>query len=117
MKRDMDLIRKLAVTLEESDSVGEIDGYAPEQIDYHLWLLEDAGLVTYQEFFPKEGSVLRVSLRLTWQGHEFLDVARNSSFWEKAKQLVLTKTGALSFEVLKEVLMHIAKEAVAASAS
>jgi hypothetical protein len=50
--------------------------------------------------------------RLTWEGHEFLDAARKDSLWQKAKALVLEKTGGASLELIKDVLMKLAREAL-----
>jgi len=54
-----------------------------------------------------------VPINLTWDGHEFLDAARNPSLWERAKCTALKQTGGLSLEVLKSVLIDLAKHAVA----
>lgn len=48
MKRDLDLIRKLALSLEEQESDPSYEnglaGYTEEQVGYHAYLLVDAGL-------------------------------------------------------------------------
>lgn len=48
-------------------------------------------------------------LHLTWQGYEFLEAARSESGWENGKQVVLSKIGGLSFELIKAYLMCEAK--------
>ena len=45
------------------------------------------------------------AISLTWQGHEFLDAARNDTIWRKAKKKVLETTGGLAFDVLKAALL------------
>jgi len=47
--------------------------------------------------------------RLTWDGHEFLDKARNRSVWNRAKQLIIDGGLSLSFEALKLSLNSIIK--------
>ena len=42
---------------------------------------------------------------ITWSGHEFLNAARDSSRWNKAKALVKEKGGGIVFEVLKQVIL------------
>jgi hypothetical protein len=42
--------------------------------------------------------------RLTWEGHEFLDSARNKEAWKHANEVAKKNGGVLSFEVLKTVL-------------
>lgn len=112
MKRDMDLIRQVLLSLEEGNFDWKIDGYSQEQVEYHVKLLEDVGFVTPYSYYPADGGSALLNLRMTWQGHEFLEAAKNISFWSKAKHVVITKTGSLSFDLLKEVLVQLAKDAV-----
>ena len=113
MKRDMDLIRQLLLSLETQRHIESIPGRTAEEIAYHISLLENAGLVTqeiYQNLYLND-SMLE-GIRITWAGHEFLDASRNISFWEKAKKIAMEKTGALSYEVMKAVLIQLAKNAI-----
>lgn len=113
MTRDMDLIRQLLFQLETHSHIESIPGRTAEEIAYHVSLLEDAGLVTqeiYQNIYLSDPML--EGIRITWAGHEFLDASRNASFWEKAKKVALEKTGALSYDVLKTVLVQLAKNAI-----
>ena len=54
MKRDMDLIRKILLRIEESPDFSfispfDIEGYETEQISYHIELLDEAGLIKAKE--------------------------------------------------------------------
>jgi hypothetical protein len=114
MKRDMDLIKTLLLSLEENDTLGEIEGYSNQQVRYHAALLQDAGLITHEGYYNTDlSAAMLLGTRMTWSGHEFLDAARNKSFWERAKRITLEKTGSLTFEVLKTVLIQLGKEAIA----
>ncbi len=119
MKRDMDLARKILLKIEELPSYDkpvniEIEGYAEEDIQHHLELLHEAKLIEV----PDDGTATlwtKVNLtptRLTWPGHEFLDVARNDTNWQKAKKFVTDKGGSLTFDVIKAVLAQLARQAV-----
>jgi hypothetical protein len=113
MTRDMDLIRQLLLQLETHSLIESISGRTAEKVAYHMSLLEDAGLVTqeiYHNLYLNDS--LLEGIRITWAGHEFLDASRNNSFWDKAKNIAMEKTGALSYEVLKTVLIQIAKNAI-----
>ena len=113
MKRNMDLIREILLRIEDNSFLKSVPEHTPEEIAYHVSLLEGAGLVT-QEFYQNlylNNSMLE-GIRITWAGHEFLDASRNTSFWEKAKRISLEKTGALSFEVLKSILVQLGKDAL-----
>lgn len=118
MKRNMDLIREMLFWLEEHSDLESISGYTPKEIAYHVSLLESAGLVTqesYHNLFLNDSTL--EGIRITWEGHEFLDASRNVSLWEKAKKLALEKTGALSFEVLKAILVQLSKDAITITAT
>ena len=116
MKRDMELIRKILFSLEaqeEDRDPGriEIDGYSPEQVAYHAYLLVDAGLcmgwdathleINYRDIRPT---------RLTWAGHEFLDAARSESRWTKAMDRIKSIGGTVTVGVLTQVLTQMAKD-------
>lgn len=114
MKRDMDLAREILRWIEQQEipklPILKIDGYSDEVISYHVMLLHEAGLIEamnasarVQEWRPK---------RLTWNGHEFLDASRNDTLWNKAKELTLSATGGVSFDVLKTLLVDLAKKAI-----
>lgn len=113
MKRDMDLIREILLRLEQHNCLDETEGHSAKEIAYHVSLLEGAGLVTqdiYSNLFLNDSML--DGIRITWAGHEFLDSSRNVSIWEKAKKIAMEKTGALSFEVLKAVLVQLGKDAL-----
>ena len=116
MRRDLDLVREILLQLEGQNHVGEIAGRAPQEVTYHVSLLEGAGLVTqdlYTNLYLNES--LLDGIRITWSGHEFLDASRSKATWEKAKQIVIQKTGSLSFELVKTVLVQLAKQALEAA--
>lgn len=73
-------------------------------------LLEQAGLIDVRTIAYGNKEADRFPKSLTWEGHEFLDASRSQSTWEKAKALVLSKSGTLSFELLKEALVAISKK-------
>lgn len=90
MNRDMDLVRKILLAMESiSDEVPlnlKIEGYDLTTVQYHMHLMNEAGLV---EGF--EASVVTDPVRLfrarhiTWDGHEFLAAARVDTIWAKAR--------------------------------
>ena len=124
MKRDVDLIRKLLTHIEEHDRVpDEIDDCDVPVIDYHTRLLAEAGFIRMatrrklsrapenhgmitEDILPTAGE--RTSL--TWQGHEFLDSARNSGVWHKAKAIVADGGGSVSMSIFSEILKKVTKE-------
>lgn len=117
MKRDWELIRSILFKVEEMESTntvlddGWFEGYPPEVVSYHMQILIEAGLVVGECSQGIGGPLRCYVLRLTWNGHEFLDASRDNSRWKKAKEMLMTKGGALTFDVLKALLISLLKEA------
>jgi len=45
----------------------------------------------------------------TWEGHEFIDAARDDSRWKKATEKVGSAAGSVPLKVLTDVLVSLAK--------
>lgn len=115
MKRDMQLIRKLVLAIED-ESTGyapdnlNIDGYTPEQIGYHAYLIMDAGLAKGIETGAYgDSSPSAILVNLTWAGHEFADAARDQTRWNKAMGIVQEKAGTVTLAVLTQLLTSLMK--------
>ena len=115
MKRDMDLVREILLTIEKDEGSGHIrprtPGYSAQEITYHIEIMKEAGLVE-AEIIRSSKQSSYILKRLTWQGHEFLDAARDETLWKKAKEKVLEKTSGLSIDLLKAVLLNLGKQAL-----
>jgi hypothetical protein len=101
MKRDLDLIRKLILAVEELPTGSvlsdmEIDGYSAEQMGYHSYLVVNAGLAegidveTMMDTSPNWQII-----NLTAAGHDFADAARSEVNWKKATVLAGVVKGTL----------------------
>ncbi len=114
MKRDMDLIREMLLVIEAHPSGYapsiEVDGYTQEEIGYHAFLLGEAGFAIINDItgLGEKSPHARI-VRLTWAGHEFLDLARQNKRWNIAKDTV-AKVGSVSIQILSAVLIEIAKK-------
>jgi Hypothetical protein (DUF2513) len=112
MKRDMELIRALMLMIEsrDDDTDFEIAGYDESQIDYHLEILIEVGLVI-GEMRNYTGSSCPMPMieRLSWEGHEFLDNARNEPVWKEAMKTIADKGGSTTVGVLTQLLASVAK--------
>ncbi len=114
MRRDLELIRKLALAVEDRPDGDperlEIEGYTEGQIGYHSYLLVDAGLAQ-----GIDASALGDTLpnwlifHLTSAGHDFCDAARNESRWRKAIAIIKAKGGSATIDVVKQVLVAVLK--------
>ena len=115
MKRDMELIRKLALAVEGSQGGFAprdltIDGYTTGQVAYHAYLMIQAGLAAGVDVTTETGSGPEAILaNLTWAGHEFADAARDETRWKKAMGLVKEKIGSVTISVLTQLLAALMK--------
>lgn len=114
----MELIRKLILALEDAptgDVSGDLDieGYTPEQIGYHAYLLLDAGLAEGDriDHMGSDGPGAMLT-NLTWAGHEFADAARDETRWKKAMGVVQEKGGAVTLSVLTQFLTALMRSAL-----
>ncbi len=117
MKRDMELVRDILTRVELQNgpirAPVEIEGYTQEVIDYHIILLAEAGLLKATWRKAMDGSKIIVNVsRLTWDGHEFLDAARNESAWNAAKEVAKEKGVQLPFKIFHSLLEKIVETTV-----
>jgi len=121
MKRDMDLVRKILFEVEKLPHFDKklprgvkihneihIDGYTKEEIAYHIALLKEADLIDAKHIGTQHNKDFWKPIRLTWEGHEFLDAARDNTRWEKA-QVAMTKAGGFALDVMKQLLIQYLK--------
>ena len=137
MKRDMDLVRGILLAIEEKETLGGCDfrevldwlrdnkyitssDKDRDKVSAHCGILVDGGLVEkcYDDyetdasrqdkwfFFPSS------RIRLCWEGHEFLDNARQDKVWKKVKDKMASAGGSLSFEIVKTLTAELSKSAV-----
>ncbi|NOY28906.1 MAG: DUF2513 domain-containing protein [Planctomycetes bacterium] len=109
MKRDLDLARQLLLDIENrgadcSVSVlrSEPEQHTEERVRYHLRLLIDADLL--KEIDRTSSGIPCV--RLTHEGHELLELARNESRWREAKWTCQDRIGGLSLSVIRGILLR-----------
>ena len=115
MKRDLDILKKLLAKIEEKKNLTpepiELSEIGEDSINYHLRLLIDAEYIEAQVFgygdvYPK---------RLTNKGHDFLELSRNETSWNKAKEIIKEKAPGVTLEIVKEVLSSITKSVLGLS--
>lgn len=111
----MDLIRLILLEVEKAPFDGgchevEIPDRAGEEISYHILLLQEAGLIEAIDLSSSDG-VCWVPKRLTYEGDEFLDSARNDTLWAKAKETMIKGAGTLTLEGMKNLLAAIIRQA------
>ncbi len=112
MKREPDLIRQILLQIEQHPGLTgpvklDLADYTPDQISYHVMLLDEAGLIEASND-TNFGGIEWSPDRLTWHGHEFLDAARNDQSWGQVKQ-ALGKTGGFVVAVAEQLLLELVK--------
>jgi hypothetical protein len=123
MKRDMDLVRLLLLEAEEAKNrimtkrladQEQFAEYDLPMIDHHVTIMDEAGLIkAYHEGDRARGTYGWSIMRLTWDGHEFLDTVRDPEIWRKTKSGAAA-AGGYAFGFLKDLATayakHVAKE-------
>jgi hypothetical protein len=109
MKRDMDLIRNILLAIDKSEELN-IENKNREEIVLHVHLLGDAGLIIYDPGKTLIGGDPSI-YRITWNGYEFLEAAKDDNRWARAKEIT-SNVGSLTFEILKPILIGLAKESI-----
>lgn len=110
----MDLVRQILLTISDHPSaqaprVLEIEGHSLEEITYHCALLIEAGFLEGSIVLDRGALVEPAIDRLTWNGHEFLDAARDPARWKRA-QAKLAKIGGATVPIWLELLKYLASE-------
>lgn len=121
MRRDMDLIRAIMLKLEEmpvakgtaevltpGESAMAFDGYSPEQIEYHLALIAEAGLLVDHGRMMSGEFVFE---RLSVAGHDFVDAVRSSEIWAKTKKGA-EAAGGFTVDLLKDLAKGFIKKQI-----
>lgn len=109
MKRNMDLIRRIALAttdIADDKVLSELPGVTEAEFATHVQWMHEAGLV-FASITPKDSmrpAQNAVVWRLTWEGCEFADAVRSDTLWEKAKAKVLIPSGSWTFSVLLDWL-------------
>ena len=109
MKRDMDLIRKIMLRIEEeyvSTAIFnlQVEGYSAEQVATHCKMLYEARLISAYDAMYGDDTLLDFEVgSLTWEGHDFLDKVRDNSRWGKIKKALREKALPPTIDVIKIV--------------
>ncbi|MHB1461708.1 MAG: DUF2513 domain-containing protein [Armatimonadota bacterium] len=117
MKRDMELIRKLLLYVEDYVTLEgipanevSIGGFPDAEVVYNLLLLyKGEYLLVYESRSMTEHQYLRFRIKgVSWEGHELLDAIRDDRVWTKTMEK-LAPVGSVGIEVLKAVAVSVAK--------
>ena len=116
----MDLVREVLLQIEATEPGNaiklDIPGNEEEETGLHVELMIEHGLIEGKTVPSGDGCAHRILTyrieKMTWEGHDFLDAARNDTIWKKAKEKCLEATGGLAFDALKACLVEFGKQAI-----
>jgi hypothetical protein len=114
MKRNLDLVRLILLKAEEKNTpsrwiIPSIEGFSGEEVAYHIKILIEANLIDGIDLTTSDGYQYGIR-NLTWEGHEFLDAARDEGIWKKAKQKFGSKIFSVSFDIVKDLLISLTRQ-------
>ena len=115
MERNWDTIREILLKLEKMEPgkgcirLSDFPSEKDYEYSYHVELLMEADLI-YGEMSKTLGTHASdfLAMRLTWEGHEFLDAVRSETVWNKAKDSFVKGGVSMTFDLVKSVATDIA---------
>lgn len=124
MKRDLNLIRKILLAIEESNSVPiSFKGVEPlaqtinvvdfASVSFHVSLLIDANYIEATDISIKGVNYKNYFItRLTNNGCDYIDSIRDISVWQKTQEKLQTIGGSASLDVIKTIATQIILKAL-----
>ena len=115
MKMDMDLIRDILIEIRDDNIDQE---KFDDRILYHIELLLQRRYVEGIEvIYSESGNIFfkNNSIRLTWDGQEFVETIRPKKVWEKIKQYLSDKGVELTIDAIKMAAPTVIDNIVAKS--
>lgn len=87
------------------------DSWKFEEVCEHVLLLGDKNFAFVRNLGTTNGGLLGVALdRLTMEGHDFSEAARDDTRWKKAMKKVDEKGGTVTIGVLTQILSALMKQ-------
>ena len=117
MKRDLDLLRKMLLRIEELDSTKSkitINSFSdlcdyPPLISLHIELLIDDGFIETSEPIYRGPISDYWIYRLTSSGYDYLDAIRNPSIWQSTLNKIESVGGSVTLDIVKSIAVSIIK--------
>jgi hypothetical protein len=111
MKRDMDLMRKILLAIEEEYKPGtgsiwilKIEGYDMETIAEHCQMLHRQGFVDSYEATRGGGKIMHFRVgNLTSPGYDYLELIRDNDIWNKTTREIEKKKLPDTFEAIAKI--------------
>jgi hypothetical protein len=115
LTRDMNLIFELLKKIVDSEYEEiycrpiKIDDYKDDVLGYHLYLMDQAGLIEASVPDTTMGPDFEsaIFIEMKWEGYEFLDALKNDTVFKKFKSVLAEKGKEIPFKVAQELLLKI----------
>lgn len=115
MRLNSELVRSIMLFIEESltalnttisneelTSFADKNEYSIDEINYHLWQLDNAGFLNVNFSFNYDETCSVDIKIITWKGHQFLDTIRDPKIWKDTKSIA-SKLESISVTVLSNI--------------
>lgn len=114
MKRDLDLIREIMLTLEEQMDYGQNmsseklfelmknDALSIKKLTYHIGLLVEANYINAKELKTYSDGSMFIMNTITFDGQDFIDTIRQKKTWDVVKTKAI-EIGGFSLSLLVEI--------------
>jgi hypothetical protein len=112
--RNMELVRFLLMYIAENSSDGwhnpqpSLKNFSQELVSYHFGLMHERGLFHGVKYDNGTWGFEK----LTWEGQDLLPAMQDETVWSKAKERAGSTFGALTLDVLKELLKQVMRQHV-----
>lgn len=116
MKRDIDLIRKILLHVEQEQKgedrceihLDQFEGYSKAELKYNIKLLMSAGYLDYGDVTTHDWTTYQVGF-ISWDGHEFLDSVRSDGVWSDVKKKLSNIGGEVPIDLIKMLAVESMK--------
>jgi hypothetical protein len=125
VRRDLDLVRDVLLFFEKRESISvmsdadiekelSFEGFTYQEVAYHLRLMAQANLLAVEAVKSSTSDrIIKVyPFELSWDGHEFLQLSKDNTRWQKLKGQVGDGFKGISFDIAKALLISFAKAQV-----
>ena len=114
MKFDPDIVRQILLDV-ESISAGtfahdiKLQGQDPDVVIRHIQILVQEEFIDGRIYLNEFGIASQCTLiDLSYKGHQFLEIARSNTTWNKAKKSLKEKGIGMTINFLQEILVKFA---------
>ena len=113
MRRDMDLVRSILLSV--ADSGDEVcieqlinEKYNKQLVGYHIRIMKEAGLIHASIQAADNDPYYYCAISsLTWEGNDFLDAIASESVWNRVRKALSNSIRLTSFDVIKSVASKV----------